>query len=129
MLDLIKKPGINVFREAKMLWKNFGIKVMHDPTEGGISAALYEIAGRYGIGITIDKQSLIFNQYIMKLSSMFGLSPYAIISSGCIVGIISAGESAGMIRFMRARGVKCACLLYTSPSPRDRTRSRMPSSA
>ena len=25
--------------------------------------------------------------------------------------------------------VTCACLLYTSPSPRDRTRSRMPSSA
>ena len=25
-------------------------------------------------------------------------------------------------------GTKC-CLLYTSPSPRDRTRSRMPSSA
>ena len=23
----------------------------------------------------------------------------------------------------------CPCLLYTSPSPRDRTRSRMPSSA
>ena len=33
----------------------------------------------------------------------------------------------------RSRGVKdevrVACLLYTSPSPRDRTRSRMPSSA
>ena len=26
-------------------------------------------------------------------------------------------------------GVGTACLLYTSPSPRDRTRSRMPSSA
>ena len=25
--------------------------------------------------------------------------------------------------------VHCGCLLYTSPSPRDRTRSRMPSSA
>ena len=25
--------------------------------------------------------------------------------------------------------VSCNCLLYTSPSPRDRTRSRMPSSA
>ena len=24
---------------------------------------------------------------------------------------------------------RCVCLLYTSPSPRDRTRSRMPSSA
>ena len=27
------------------------------------------------------------------------------------------------------RGHKVTCLLYTSPSPRDRTRSRMPSSA
>ncbi|HCK81209.1 MAG TPA: DUF1674 domain-containing protein [Candidatus Competibacteraceae bacterium] len=26
-------------------------------------------------------------------------------------------------------GGRCICLLYTSPSPRDRTRSRMPSSA
>ena len=28
-----------------------------------------------------------------------------------------------------ADGLKPVCLLYTSPSPRDRTRSRMPSSA
>ena len=28
-----------------------------------------------------------------------------------------------------AEGVTKTCLLYTSPSPRDRTRSRMPSSA
>ena len=27
------------------------------------------------------------------------------------------------------RALECPCLLYTSPSPRDRTRSRMPSSA
>ena len=29
----------------------------------------------------------------------------------------------------RSDGIYSACLLYTSPSPRDRTRSRMPSSA
>ena len=29
----------------------------------------------------------------------------------------------------RAQQVENSCLLYTSPSPRDRTRSRMPSSA
>ena len=31
--------------------------------------------------------------------------------------------------FYRKLSVRCICLLYTSPSPRDRTRSRMPSSA
>ena len=29
----------------------------------------------------------------------------------------------------RSDGLALSCLLYTSPSPRDRTRSRMPSSA
>ena len=37
--------------------------------------------------------------------------------------LMLAAENAG------ARAVAAVCLLYTSPSPRDRTRSRMPSSA
>ena len=32
-------------------------------------------------------------------------------------------------RHQPAMNAPCLCLLYTSPSPRDRTRSRMPSSA
>jgi len=35
--------------------------------------------------------------------------------------------SDGVLRAVKGRD--SACLLYTSPSPRDRTRSRMPSSA
>ena len=34
-----------------------------------------------------------------------------------------------LINQILAEHVCCTCLLYTSPSPRDRTRSRMPSSA
>ena len=33
------------------------------------------------------------------------------------------------IAYCNANNIAIACLLYTSPSPRDRTRSRMPSSA
>ena len=33
------------------------------------------------------------------------------------------------VQFNSVRGPYKGCLLYTSPSPRDRTRSRMPSSA
>ena len=35
----------------------------------------------------------------------------------------------GKEKFILHDGPPYACLLYTSPSPRDRTRSRMPSSA
>ena len=41
-----------------------------------------------------------------------------------LVGIMSAAIFAGTHMY-----VVYGCLLYTSPSPRDRTRSRMPSSA
>ena len=43
-------------------------------------------------------------------------------------------EIAGGVFVLREKSKRvnvsdCVCLLYTSPSPRDRTRSRMPSSA
>ena len=45
------------------------------------------------------------------------------------------GCQCGAVRFettgdpVRAMACHCTCLLYTSPSPRDATLSRMPSSA
>ena len=42
-----------------------------------------------------------------------------------------AGASVPLLGFghLLAKGVRTACLLYTSPSPRDRSLARMPSSA
>ena len=53
--------------------------------------------------------------------------------TGLIYGFIVAlaygvGEFVGIRKREREIAAKI-CLLYTSPSPRDRTRSRMPSSA
>ena len=42
---------------------------------------------------------------------------------------LEATEEAEGARILAEEQVIIACLLYTSPSPRDRTRSRMPSSA
>ena len=42
---------------------------------------------------------------------------------------ITAALSRGERVELRGFGAFTICLLYTSPSPRDRTRSRMPSSA
>ena len=43
-------------------------------------------------------------------------------------GFIERVEHTNAYR-VTSHGRRMACLLYTSPSPRDRTRSRMPSSA
>ena len=49
-------------------------------------------------------------------------------SGGTYDGKLNANEVADLTEAMSTAGIDI-CLLYTSPSPRDRTRSRMPSSA
>ena len=44
--------------------------------------------------------------------------------SQVLLGVTGSGKT-----FTMAKVIEKTCLLYTSPSPRDRTRSRMPSSA
>ena len=51
-----------------------------------------------------------------------GVVPHLGVKQGAVVNIESTTEA-----IVKAK--EEACLLYTSPSPRDRTRSRMPSSA
>src|SRR5665811_2164653 len=48
-----------------------------------------------------------------------------------VVAVGAGGVATGALVLVeiRRRGRQQTCLLYTSPSPRDRTRSRMPSSA
>ena len=45
-----------------------------------------------------------------------------------VMGEIKKGKSSFINALLGTKGL-VPCLLYTSPSPRDRTRSRMPSSA
>ena len=50
---------------------------------------------------------------------------------GLALNLVDEAKKAGAdyVKFQRFRADDVACLLYTSPSPRDLYRSRMPSSA
>ena len=43
--------------------------------------------------------------------------------------LLKLGKNSSEVQLLANKGHLRPCLLYTSPSPRDRTRSRMPSSA
>ena len=62
------------------------------------------------------------------------LSRDAVSSPSALVRALAVAELDGATRALADAAARLAdalggCLLYTSPSPRDRTRSRMPSSA
>ena len=58
----------------------------------------------------------------LKLSSKFEISPELKIHPAVVMCELVIGSVVGLLLYI-------PCLLYTSPSPRDATLSRMPSSA
>ena len=74
--------------------------------------------------MAIDFEAIVF--VILSAAAIIG-------ALGCVYARRVAHSLLSlMLTFLAVAGVMVmasACLLYTSPSPRDRTRSRMPSSA
>ena len=74
----------------------------------------------------------------LSLDEIFNLAKTALLNNGAneenadaVAATVTNAERDGSVShgLFRIPGYIKACLLYTSPSPRDRTRSRMPSSA
>ena len=93
-------------------------------TVGGGIRSLEDINKLLNCGadkISINTAAVQNSEVVIDSSKKFG--------SQCIVVAIDAKKSADKWEIFTHGGRNNTCLLYTSPSPRDRTRSRMPSSA
>ena len=92
----------------------------------GVSGVTLPLTG-ISKDININPQKSLQNDGTIKLSS--NENPYGP-SPKVREAIINAFDEACRYPYGRVAELeKKICLLYTSPSPRDRTRSRMPSSA
>ena len=97
-----------------------------DPTT---AAVLLEQSPDAVIFAGIDGLITVWNPAAQRV---FGFAPAEAIGQRLDIIVPEQFRSAhwtGYDRALEAGKTKYDCLLYTSPSPRDRTRSRMPSSA
>ena len=86
-----------------------------------------EMAARF---LAIAVTAVIFRWLPLWLGHTLLDVDAAWVGSRWLVAVVLAAVAAvGLITFLVLSAFVEACLLYTSPSPRDRTRSRMPSSA
>lgn len=69
-----------------------GVRVMHDASEGGILASLWELAESSGVGLTIDLRKIPIRQETVEVCELCGANPYALASSGCLVLAAERGE-------------------------------------
>jgi hydrogenase expression/formation protein HypE len=88
----LDRPGISVVEPA-LLAARLGATALHDPTEGGLAAALHEMAHASGVGIRIDRGSVLWFEPGIAVCRALGADPWATLASGTLLAAF-AGEAA-----------------------------------
>ena len=77
------------------------ITAMKDPTRGGLSTALNEIAEKSGVSIWIDEDKVPIKEGVKAASEMLGLDPYEVTCEGRAVMCVSNKTAEGMLEAVR----------------------------
>lgn len=80
-----------------------GVSAMHDVTEGGIFGALWEMAEASGVGLEIDLKRIPIRQETVEICEFFGINPYQLISSGCMLMATKDGNH--LVRELEKAGI------------------------
>lgn len=107
---------LSVMTEAAVAAQS-GIQVMHDASEGGILAALWELAESSGVGLTIDLRKIPIRQETVEICEFCEVNPYMLASSGCLV--LAADHGEGLVKRLSGEGIPATVIGQITDS-RDR---------
>ena len=102
---------------AAMIATGTDLHVLRDPTRGGVSASLNEIARASGVGIELVEQDIPVPETVRDACGLLGLDPLQVANEGKLVAIVP-GEAADLVlQAMQAHPLgRSACRIGTCVS-------------
>ena len=93
---------LSILPEAAIAVKS-GVCAMHDASEGGIFAAIWELAEGAGVGLTIDLKKIPLRQETVEVCEHCNVNPYELKSGGCLV--MTGEDGLGLVAALNAEGI------------------------
>ena len=87
---------------AAMLDSGACLRVLRDPTRGGLATTLNEIASQSGVGMLLQEAAIAVNQPVEAACEFLGLDPLYVANEGKLVAICAAEDAAHLLKVMRA---------------------------
>ena len=103
--DYLYNPGISVYKEALLANKNFIVKSMHDPTEGGIATGIAEMTIASNTGVLIEEKKINILPEPMELSKIFNLDALNTISSGTLLIALNNDMADELMNLMKENNI------------------------
>jgi hydrogenase maturation factor len=101
----LRRPGLSVLPEAEIAGELAQVHAMHDPTEGGIATALWELAEAAGVGLRIDRERIAVLPEGHELCAALGLDPLGTIASGALLLTLSPADAGVVIHALAREGI------------------------
>jgi hydrogenase expression/formation protein HypE len=86
---------------AEMLKASRNIRCMRDPTRGGLSSTLNEIAAQSLVGIELEESTIPVREEVRGACEMLGLDPLYVANEGKLVAIVDPGAADNVLNAMR----------------------------
>jgi hydrogenase expression/formation protein HypE len=78
------------------------LRLMRDPTRGGLAATLNEIAGQSGVGFRVEESAIPVKPEVAAACELLGLDPLNVANEGKLVAIAAPEGARALIAAMRA---------------------------
>lgn len=79
-----------------------GIRAMRDPTRGGLSSALNELAAASGVGVRIEEAAIPIRSEVRAACEMLGLDPLYVANEGKLLAVAPPEEAERLLEVMRS---------------------------
>ena len=82
---------ISVVKEALRISNLPGLRAMHDPTEGGVLNACWELGESSNLGVDVWADEIPIAEETSRICTRLRLDPLKLMSSGCLLAIVAPG--------------------------------------
>ncbi len=113
-LDSLDDPGISVVEPA-LKAAELGASALHDPTEGGLSAGLHELAQASGIALVVDHNEVVWYEPGLALCRAVGADPWGTLASGTVLAAFPEPEAERALEVLIGRGYPAARIARAEP--------------
>ncbi len=99
---------LSVVPEALLAAELAPVHAMHDPTEGGLATALWELADAAGVGLAVEAERIPILPEGRALCAEFGLDPLGTIASGALLIALAPADAGVVLHACAREGIDCA---------------------
>jgi hydrogenase expression/formation protein HypE len=115
--DYLHNPGISVVKDARLAIEAGRVTGIHDPTEGGLLGALWEMAEACGQTLVIEPTAVPIPPLARKVCTAFAIDPLRTIASGALLLTTPPEDAAIICSALQDEAIPCVLIGIVESGP------------